>query len=1105
LLRAVLVALHGQRQALAPVRSAELHYVGAASEDDLAAAIARSLPGWRDRLAPWESWWDAADTEGLSDPDLDPWFSGRLWWSVPAAPDNGAGLESLWGNGAEKTAALGRPRAGHVLFIDEDGESRDLWPFVIATPRSIACLARWSCGGCHRFIELDSGTRRSLPGWAAGCILHDRFLAIDLRGSGQFADLLRAWDLWLKQDVALKCFRASPRDLDRFVREGEIGRRLDHPGIAKVLDIHPSGDRVSISQEYVVGRSIDERLRAGERFDPARTRVVTRQVLQVLSHAHANDVVHRDLTPKNVILGDSDRVTVVDFGLAFLADASVRLSQSSDSVGAPAFMPPEQIRGAVPDARSDLFAVGCLMVAMLTGRSPFETPSLSATYRRIMGGEPDLNPLRRRAPELVGLVSTLVATNPNRRPDSATATLRLLDALPASGSARTRPSWSIGATAAAVAIVLGTGAVVLTRSRTDQAPPRFTPPDRAVELASAFRRALEAAPPPSPLRRLRVLHDRGFDVDLIPGKSLVLVGPESVDTTRIACRGVRATAATGDFDGDSKLELVVVSSGEGVRDTIPPAATLIDGDGTELLRQVLVAPADLPGDPRAPLRVAALVTGELLENRTPEMAAEPVEIAFEAHHPVSHEGQISMLVRQPGSGLGIDWRQFRWTTSGHYHRLAIGDLNDDGLPELVAAGEEVLAGKRVSVVALRPEPASPGQLAPYRGRGERGRALWHTFLPFPASVQPVAIEEGAVMVRTSAGTAWLDGDTGILMSDLEWATGAGSGPAARSARIHGCQDLWATAEHALRGGDRQRAIELLRQARGTFGDLRCPRRGYQTECGQLAVLESRLAELQVGTDRGTTAVNRLLELWEGGWRDPGIGRVLPKLLNALGRHDSAVSLRLEIEGVDSTEDLSLGGSRLLWECGRETEALHTAARHLGEVPGSALVTTVPLRFLLESSAWDEAFQLATRQAQGSVLIGAQTIVELAAARLGKPPGTVSLSGTDALEARAWRMLRAGEADDAARMLSESLREDAIEYEAEDRTRLELLRAWALREAAGNSDAAIVAIAPIDSGAVRGRYWRSLHQALRRGDRQASPFPREITRRRDPWESLLRRP
>jgi serine/threonine-protein kinase len=199
------------------------------------------------------------------------------------------------------------------------------------------------------------------------------------------AEVRRGRDLRLGRIVAIKMLRVDHATDStfqaRFRREAQSAASLNHRNIVAVYDTgedHLDGHRIPyIVMEYVEGRTLREMLREQARFTPERTIEVSASILDALEYSHRSGIVHRDIKPGNVMITTAGEVKVMDFGIArSLAETGAALTQTAAVVGTAQYISPEQARGESADARSDLYATGCVMYELLTGRPPFVGESL---------------------------------------------------------------------------------------------------------------------------------------------------------------------------------------------------------------------------------------------------------------------------------------------------------------------------------------------------------------------------------------------------------------------------------------------------------------------------------------------------------------------------------------------------------------------------------------------------------------------------------------------------------------------------------------------------------------------------------------------------------
>jgi class 3 adenylate cyclase len=268
-----------------------------------------------------------------------------------------------------------------------------------------------------------------------------RYAVKGFLGEGGRKKVYLAHDEKLDRDVAVAVIKTDGLDdagLSRVKREAQaMGRLGDHPNIVTVFDIGDDGGQPYIVSQYMGGGDLDGMLnRATDRrlSIPEAMRIAI-QVQQGLAHAHERGIIHRDLKPGNIWLTEDGTAKIGDFGLAVSLDRS-RLTMEGMMVGTVAYMPPEQALGRQPDARSDLYSLGCVTYEMVTGRAPFLGDDPVAIISQHINTAPVApswhNPEVPRA--LESLVMRLLAKDPNERPESAAALPEALRAIVTSSS-----------------------------------------------------------------------------------------------------------------------------------------------------------------------------------------------------------------------------------------------------------------------------------------------------------------------------------------------------------------------------------------------------------------------------------------------------------------------------------------------------------------------------------------------------------------------------------------------------------------------------------------------------------------------------------------------
>lgn len=273
-----------------------------------------------------------------------------------------------------------------------------------------------------------------------GELLADRYRLDRRLGAGGMGEVWAGHDLALDRPVAVKVLLEAATDeelIARFRREATIGARLQHPGITVVHDVGQHEGRLFIVMELLPGEDLGAVLARERGGLPAAEAVeLAAQAAEALAAAHERAVVHRDLKPQNLFLLPGGRLKICDFGIAHSADATAGWTVTGRMFGTPPYMAPEQWRGEHVDARCDLYALGCVLYALLTGEPPFgqsEGPYV-LMLRHI---EEPPRPLREAgaavSPELEALVGALLAKPPADRPESAQTVARTLRELPAGG------------------------------------------------------------------------------------------------------------------------------------------------------------------------------------------------------------------------------------------------------------------------------------------------------------------------------------------------------------------------------------------------------------------------------------------------------------------------------------------------------------------------------------------------------------------------------------------------------------------------------------------------------------------------------------------------
>lgn len=189
------------------------------------------------------------------------------------------------------------------------------------------------------------------------------------------ASIFRATDLRSGLPVAIKVphpeMEGDPVFFDRFNREQEIGKKLDHPGVMKVFPKNGSSQLYMV-MEWVDGRLLRNLLNDENKLPPERATRIAAGIADALDYIHSHGIVHRDLKPENIMIDAQDRIKLIDFGIAAdVASRRLTFSKFSQTMGTPDYISPEQVKGKRGDARSDIYALGVMLYEMLTGKVPF--------------------------------------------------------------------------------------------------------------------------------------------------------------------------------------------------------------------------------------------------------------------------------------------------------------------------------------------------------------------------------------------------------------------------------------------------------------------------------------------------------------------------------------------------------------------------------------------------------------------------------------------------------------------------------------------------------------------------------------------------------------
>ncbi|MCY3022421.1 MAG: serine/threonine-protein kinase, partial [Planctomycetota bacterium] len=238
----------------------------------------------------------------------------------------------------------------------------------------------------------------------------DTYNVLDEINRGGMGVVYKAVDPKLRRLVAIKVLLAGEgakdEDLKRFQREAQATARLQHPNIVQIYAVGEHEGKPYLVMDFVAGRTAKQ-LKEEGKMTPRLALSIIEGVAEGLHHAHLHGVIHRDVKPANIMVDKSERAQLMDFGLARRVDEDLEVTQSGTTMGTPSYMAPEQAEGrlAEVDAQSDVYSTGACLYELLTGRPPFEAPTVMATLKQVLEETPI--PPRRLNPKIHRDVETI--------------------------------------------------------------------------------------------------------------------------------------------------------------------------------------------------------------------------------------------------------------------------------------------------------------------------------------------------------------------------------------------------------------------------------------------------------------------------------------------------------------------------------------------------------------------------------------------------------------------------------------------------------------------------------------------------------------------------
>ena len=383
-------------------------------------------------------------------------------------------------------------------------------------------------------------------------IFNSRYEIGAMIGTGGMADVYIAEDLRLHRKVAVKILRSDlardPAFVARFKKEALAAGGLNNPGIVAVFDSGEDGPNSYIVMELVKGHTLRQVLQSDAEISQDEAVQIVAEILEALEYSHNEGIIPRDIKPGNIMITESGKVKVMDFGIArALDDIGATMTNTWSVVGTAQYLSPEQATGDSADARSDIYSVGCLMYELLVGRPPFigDTP-VSIAFQHVSAPLPapsDINP--DIDPNLDTIIKVALHKNPDDRYQDAGAMLADLRRAVRGEQVTTKIRKTsprkrlIAIGGVVVALVVIAGSTLLTRSHAPVAPSLQVP--NVVGLTEAQARALLPnftiniqSGPSSTIPKGRISGQVPLaDSKVIPGSSITLTESSGAGNTSV--------------------------------------------------------------------------------------------------------------------------------------------------------------------------------------------------------------------------------------------------------------------------------------------------------------------------------------------------------------------------------------------------------------------------------------------------------------------------------------------------------------------------------------------------------------------------------------------
>lgn len=250
-----------------------------------------------------------------------------------------------------------------------------------------------------------------------------RYHILEKIGGGGMANVYKAHDVILDREVAVKVlqpqFSSDEQFIHRFRREAQAATSLNHPNIVNIYDVGEEDDTYYIVMEYVEGQTLKELIQMKGALDVEEAVGYMEQMLSALSHSHANQLVHRDIKPHNILVRHDGLLKVTDFGIARAISAAT-ITHTNSVMGSVQYLSPEQARGGQVTFKSDIYSLGIVFYEMVTGRIPFSgDTAVSIAIKHLQHDTPSIKDLNEQLPQSIdNMIKRATEKDPLKRYDS---------------------------------------------------------------------------------------------------------------------------------------------------------------------------------------------------------------------------------------------------------------------------------------------------------------------------------------------------------------------------------------------------------------------------------------------------------------------------------------------------------------------------------------------------------------------------------------------------------------------------------------------------------------------------------------------------------------